>query len=476
MKRITCYLLMLLYAAAVFGNDRGVEIPDVFSDNMILQREAVVPVWGRAEDGTKVSVTFAGLTKKTKAKDGVWRVEFPPMEANKTPQTMRVSASDGFKKEIRNVLIGDVWLASGQSNMEMNLAGVKEGEEAIAASENPMLRLFKVPRSLENEDWPVGTSWQEANPQSTPPQSAVGYFFVQELQEELDIPIGLLNCSYGGTVTETWCSPEVLKASYPEWEAWEKARLQDPEHSKRNTSSFLYNRMVKSVLPFQVKGFIWYQGEGNAGRPEEQKELFPAMVNDWRKSWGNKELPFYFVQLARYDRANWHRFRDAQREIADNLPHSYLAVTIDLSKDWSIDNHPIHPNTKKPIGHRLALAALANVYGKDMVYSGPVVKEMEVESGRAILSFNHMGSGLRTLDGKRLRGFYISEDGENFVEAEAKIAGKTITVSDERVRAPVAVRYGAEDDMGKEDLSVNLSNAEGLPASPFTIRLGYKLE
>ncbi len=474
MKRITIHVLMLLYASTLFGNDRGVEMPDVFSDNMIIQRETVVPVWGRAEDGTKVSVSFAGLTKKTKAKDGVWRVEFPPMEANKVAQTMTVSASTGFEKEINNVLIGDVWFASGQSNMEMNLAGVKEGEEAIAASENPMLRLFKVPRSLENEDWPVGTSWQEANPQSRPPQSAVGYFFVQELQEELDIPIGLLNCSYGGTVTETWCSPEVLKASYPEWEAWEKARLQDPEHSKRNTSSFLYNRMVKSVHPFPVKGFIWYQGSANAGRAEEQKKLFPAMVTDWRKSWGNEKLPFYFVQLPRFDRANWHKFRNAQREIAEDLPNSYLAVTIDLSKHWNIDNHPIHPTTKKPIGHRLALAALAKVYGKDIVYSGPMVKELKVESDKAILSFNHIGSGLQALDGKRLRGFYISADGEKFVEAIAEITNNTVTVLDERVKTPVAVRYGSEDDMGKEDLNVNLGNAEGLPASPFTIRVGYK--
>ena len=471
MKRITCYLLMLLYASGAFGNARGVEMPDVFSDNMILQRETVVPVWGRAEDGTKVSVSFAGITKKAKAKEGVWRVEFPPMEANKIPQTMMVSASGGFEKEFRNVLIGDVWFASGQSNMEFSLHMVNGGAEAISASENPMLRLFKVPRILEEKDWPLGTSWHEANPESTPPQSAVGYFFAQELQKELDIPIGLLNCSYGGTVTETWCSPEVLKASFPEWEAWEKARLQDPEHPKQNTSSFLYNRMVKSVLPFPVKGFIWYQGEGNAGRPEEQKKLFPAMVNDWRKSWGNEELPFYFVQLARYERANWHKFRDAQREIAENLPHSYLAVTIDLSKDWNIDNHPIHPTTKKPIGHRLALAALANVYGKEMVYSGPVVKEMEVETDIAILSFNHIGSRLQALDGKRLRGFYISDDGENFVEAEAKISGSTVSVSGERVRAPVAVRYGAEEDMGAEDLNVNLGNAEGLPASPFTMVL-----
>ena len=184
LKYSQALLLMLLLAACFFENAKAVEMPDVFSDNMILQREATIPVWGRAEDGTNISVSFGGITKKTKAKEGVWRVEFPPMEANKIPQSMTVSATDGFEKEFKNILIGDVWFASGQSNMEMHLGGAKEGEKAIAASENPTIRLFKVPHILEEKDWPVGTTWHEANPQSTPPQSAVGYFFVHELQEE----------------------------------------------------------------------------------------------------------------------------------------------------------------------------------------------------------------------------------------------------------------------------------------------------
>ena len=464
-------LLMLIFAFIVFENAKAVEMPDVFSDHMILQREATIPVWGSAENGTKISVSFAGITKTTTAKDGVWRVQFAPMEANKIPQTMTVSATDGFEKEFKNILIGDVWFASGQSNMEMHLGGTKAGKKAIAASENPMVRLFKVPHILEEKDWPVGTTWYEANPQSTPSRSAVGYFFINELQQELDIPVGLLDCSYGGTVTETWCSPEVLSAGYPVWEAFEPMAIKDPNWNKRNTSSYLYNRMIKSVMPFPVKGFIWYQGEANAERAEEQKKLFPAMVNDWRKSWGDETLPFYFVQVARYERANWHEFRNAQREIAETLPHSYLAVTIDLSKDWYQDNHPIHPATKKPIGHRLALAALANVYGKDIVYSGPMVKEMTVKSGKAILSFEHIGGGLKTLDDKRLRGFYISADGENFVEAVAEIKKNTVVVSDKRVKKPIAVRYAAEDDLGIEGIHVNLGNTDGLPASPFTITL-----
>jgi len=444
-------------------------MPDVFSGDMILQRGVPVPVWGQAEDGTVVTVSFDGYDLESTARDGKWRVVFPPMKASKTPRTMAVSASNGYQRTFGNVLVGDVWLASGQSNMEMMLSEAKGGKEAIAASRNPMLRLFKVPRCLENTVAPVGTTWKESNPQSAPPQSAVGYFFVRELQKKLDIPVGLLNCSYGGTVTETWCSPEVMARGWPDWEATEKRYLQNPAHPRRNTSSHLHNRMLKTVMPFPVKGFIWYQGEGNAWRAEEQKRLFPAMVRNWRRSWGNDELPFYIVQLARYEAADWHAFRCAQLDVWKNTPDTYMACTIDLSKEPG--NHPIHPKTKAPIGHRLALAARANVYGEEeLVYSGPVIRSMKVEGSVAVLAFGHLGSGLIASDNQPLRGFYISADGESFSAAEARIKGETVIVSSSTVPNPVAVRYGAEADMGKKELDVNLANREGLPASPFTVR------
>ncbi|VGO21968.1 sialate O-acetylesterase [Pontiella sulfatireligans] len=448
-------------------------VPDVFSDNMILQRNAPIPVWGWADDGTVVTVTFAGYDLDSTARDGKWQVVFPPMKANKTPQTMTVSTDSNIPTlQYSNILVGDVWLASGQSNMEMMLKEEKGGAEAVSASENPLLRLFKVPRCLESTVAPVGTTWSESNPGSSAGQSAVGYFFVSELQEELDIPVGLLQCAYGGTVTETWCSPEVLEQGWPDWELFEENALRNPEWPRRNTSSELYNRMLKTVMPFPVKGFIWYQGEGNASRAEEQKALFPNMVADWRKSWGNDELPFYIVQLARYEAADWHEFRCAQLDVWKNTPDSYMAVTIDLSKDWNADNHPIHPSTKAPIGHRLALAARATVYGEtDLVYSGPIIRSMEVKNEAMVLSFDHIGSGLIASDNQPLRGFYISADGERFVEASAEIKGDTVIVQSSNVRNPVAVRYGAEVDMDKEALDVNLANQEMLPASPFTVNL-----
>ncbi|VGO21985.1 sialate O-acetylesterase [Pontiella sulfatireligans] len=452
-----------------------VTLPDVFSDNMILQRDVPVPVWGEAESGTQMTVSFGGYDLDCTARDGKWRVVFPPMPASSKPRKLQISSFE-FQVSFTNILIGDIWLASGQSNMEYYLCKAKGGKEAIANSKNPMLRLFKVRREIpRSPQIALSTGhWEEAGPDSvvTKFATAVGYSFVRELQEALDIPIGLINCSYGGTVTETWCSPDVLEQGWPEWEAQEEKNRQNPKSMKVNASSHLYERMLKTVIPFPVKGFIWYQGSANIGRFEEQKSLLPAMVDDWRKSWGNDELPFFFVQLPRFEQQNWHVFRNAQLNILKNNPNTFMAVTIDLSREYDDGNHPIHPNDKAPVGHRLALAARANVYGEtDLVYTGPVIQSMQVKKGAAVLSFDHTGSGLIASDNQALRGFYISADGETFVEADAQIKGVTVVVHSSTVRNPIAVRYGADLDMGKETLDVNLANKEQLPASPFTVHL-----
>lgn len=471
-------------AKAVGEPEQPWALPDVFSDNMILQRNAQIPVWGTAIDGTVVTVTFAGHNRETTARNRKWKVIFPAMKANKKPQVMTVVArhkSEIINREFNNILIGDVWLASGQSNMAYPLFKEKHGKETLATSKNPLLRFFKVRREIpfSADSLPSSGHWEEAAPDSivTKCTTAVGYHFARELQEKVDIPIGLINCSYGGTVTETWCSPEVLSQDYPLWDKHEENMRKNPNSMKVNRSAHLYERMLKTVIPFPVKGFIWYQGSANTGRYEEQKRLLPAMANDWRKSWGNDELPFYFVQLPRFETQNWHVFREAQLDIWKNNPNTFMAVAIDISKEYDDNNNPIHPNTKAPIGHRLALAARANVYGEtDLVYSGPVIKSMKVKNGTAILSFDHMGSGLIASDRMPLRGFYISEGGETFVAAEARIKGDTVVVSATTVQKPVAVRYGADLDMGKEKLDVNLANKEKLPASPFTIRTGGRVK
>ena len=451
-------------------------LPDVFSSDMVLQREAMIPVWGLAEDGTKITVTFAGKTKTTRAKAGKWEVVFHPMKANTQPQQMTIMGSDGYKKVLSNILIGDIYLAAGQSNMEMKLREVVEGEEAIRDSHNPMLRLFTVKKSLLNSVPPVGTVWKISAPDSSAKISAVAYFFANEIQKKTGIPIGIIQCAFTATVTETWTGPSVLKAGFPKWENYLSAARKNPNYPRQNTPSRLYNRMLTTVMPFSLKGFLWYQGEGNNSRPEEQKKLFPLMMEDWRQQFRNENLPVFFVQLPRYENKNWHAFRCAQLEISKTLPNSFLAITIDLPRDWDLGDgksvrHPVHPATKKAIGHRLALLARANLYHEeDLVYSGPVVEQMTVNSGRAVLTFSHVGGGLIALDSKPLRGFYISFDGENFEKAEAKILGDTVTVLAESVTAPVAVRYASGGDMGLTDLDVNLGNTAGLPASPFTIK------
>lgn len=446
----------------------GFFIPEVFSDNMVLQRDTPVPVWGWAEDGTVVTVSFYNYDLQATARNGEWKVILPPMPASAEPRKMTIQSSSHPTIHYSNILIGDVWLASGQSNMEMQLGAVKGGQEAVAQSANLLLRLFTVSKMLETKAPPVGDSWTVSGPDTSASMSAVAWFFAKEIQETQDVPVGLINCSYGGTVTETWCSPEVMSQSWPDWKRWSDQMRDNPKSLVRNTTpSYLYNRMLKTVMPFAVKGFLWYQGEGNAGRAEEQKRLLPAMIQDWRKSWGDESLPFYFVQLARYEAADWHAFRCAQLDIWTNTPNTFMAVTIDLSKEPG--NHPIHPKAKAPIGHRLALAARAHVYGEtNLVYSGPVIRGIKAEADKAVLSFDHIGSGLVAADGKSLRGFYISVDGKAFVPVTAEIVDNTVIVSFSNVRTPVAVRYGAELDMGKENLDVNLANQEGLPASPFT--------
>jgi len=450
----------------------GFFIPEVFSDNMVLQRDIPVPVWGWAEDGSIVTVSFNNYDLQATARDGQWRVIFPPMPASVESRALTVVANHQsaiINRQFTNVLVGDVWLASGQSNMAMQLGAAEGGQEAIAQSANPLLRLFTASRKLETQEPPVGDAWKVSGPDTSADMSAVAWFFAKEIQQTQGIPVGLIHCSYGGTVTETWCSPEVMSQSWPAWERWAQQMRSNTNAPARNVNaSYLYNRMVKTVMPFAVRGFLWYQGEGNAGRSEEQKRLLPAMIQDWRKSWGDESLPFYFVQLARYEAADWHEFRCAQLDVWTNTPNTFMAVTIDLSKEPG--NHPIHPKAKAPIGHRLALAARATVYGEtNLVYSGPVIRSMQAENDKAILSFDHIGSGLVAADGKPLRGFYISADGEAFVPGAAEIADNTVIISSSNVRTPVAVRYGAEADMGKENLDINLGNREGLPASPFTI-------
>jgi sialate O-acetylesterase len=437
------------------------------------------------------------------------------MPASAEPREMVITSSvQNQQSKIQNVFVGEVWICSGQSNMAMTLGGCDNAQEVIAKSADPMLRLFTVPR--EPSDTPLGdiksqaqTSaspvepWPAAGPTTVPGFSAVGYFFGRDLRKALNVPVGIINSSVGGTPAEAWTSMETLKsdsafkvgldayaqvvAKYPEAkkkyeealakfdQEAAKARAEKkpvdmrkrpripygPESPQRPAG--LYNGMIAPLQPYAIRGALWYQGEGNAGRAYQYRRLLPAMIKCWRKAWGQGDFTFLVVQLAPYMKINtepeesgWAELREAQLLTSLKVRKCGLAVITDAG-----DPNNIHPTKKEPAGARLALAARAIAYGEKIVYSGPLYRSMKIEGNKAILSFKDIGGGL-VAQGGELKGFTLCGPDKKFVNARAEIQGDTVVVSSPQVERPVAVRYGWANCP-----VVNLFNKEGLPASPF---------
>ncbi len=430
----------------------AVQLHGLFTDGMVLQQGMKVPVWGQAEAGEKVVVSFQGQECPTKAEaDGKWLVHLNPLKAG-GPFTLTVQGSNSI--QMQNVLVGEVWVASGQSNMEWSVNASRNPKEAIANSKNPQLRLFQVPKipaAAPQSDFNTSKgkpSWRESGPATIGPFSAVGYFFAKYLQEKRQVPVGIIHCSWGGTAAERWTSKETF-AAYPELKA--------------SKGSDLYNGMIKPLVPFAIRGAIWYQGESNAGRAYQYRTLFPAMIKNWRDDWKQGDFPFLFVQLAPYMKietepkeSTWAELREAQLMTSQNVPHTAQVVITDLG-----DEKDIHPKDKDPVGLRLALCALALAHKEPVVYSGPVYADMKVEDKKVVLGFKHLGGGL-VVKGDKLTGFTIAGKDRKFVNAEAVIAGDKVVVSSPAVAEPVAVRYGWANYP-----VVNLYNREGLPATPF---------
>lgn len=442
----------------------------IFSDHMVLQREASVPIWGKGKDGSTVQVEFDNQKKTAQVKNGRWEVALDPMPANSVGQTLRLT--DG-KEELsfQDVVVGDVWLATGQSNMQFRLGGSQAAKEEIPKSANPNLRFFITPFNLTAEAPDLPALWKVSSPQTSHALSAVGYIFGQEIQRASDLPIGIVQCAYGGSRAEAWASPAVMAEGWPAYEKYLQSRpLGFVETHPQIKPSIVYDRMLSRLFPLAVKGTIWYQGEGNSGNPKEYQQLFPAVMAGFRERFRNPEMPFYFVQLARLEKANWAPIRQAQLEVWKKVPHTFMAVTIDLPRDFNKGDNPIHPNVKKPIGERLARAARHHLYGeKDLVPSGPKLAEVTQDNGKTSLRFDYAGEGLQTLDGQELRGLYGGAKGQ-------KLKPLTVTLQKDRIlidhtanglTALHQIRYGSELDMGLTELDVNLSNSEGLPASPF---------
>ena len=470
-----------------------VSLPGVFGDHMVLQRGMKSPVWGTADPGEKVTVSIDGKSSRTTTgKDGHWMVKLKKMKAG-GPYQLIVSGKNTVT--FRDVMVGEVWVCSGQSNMWWTVERLKNADDHISPADFPEIRLLEVSRISKNEpqyDFQgKKPEWVRCSPEAVVKFSAVALFFGRKLHNELDVPIGLLHSSWGGSVAEAWTSHETLNAdsqlrpliedldslkSVPDerkkhiqslwaeyWKAYSKKTSlpEMPPHIRwsgsRDYPSGLYNAMLTPMIPYGIKGAIWYQGESNVGRSHQYRTLFPAMIKDWRKLWKQGKFPFLFVQLANYNDVwgNWPELREAQT-MTLKLPNTAMAVTVDIGNP---DN--IHPNNKWDVGERLALGALHTAYGRDNVYSGPMYKSMKREGRTIRLKFNHIADGL-SVKGSRLTGFIIAGKNRKFHDAQAVIDGNEVVVSGSGVTSPVAVRYGWEDSP-----KCNLFNTAGLPASPF---------
>lgn len=473
----------------------------LFAPHVVLQRGMPIPVWGKADPGENVTVAIDGATVSAVADTaGHWIVRLPARPAG-GPFTLTLAGKNRIVLE--DVWVGEVWLASGQSNMErqLGLRGNQQPlvnwENEVASADYPQIRHFAVDRKLEDTpQTETKGKWDVCTPLTAPNFTAVGYYFARDLHRELHVAVGIIHSSWGGTPAESWTSREAIAANAPELIAaqataeseypaklaayqaaeptllatWNEQVTQakaagKPEPGKPSPPAdplktpkrpaCLYNGMIRPLQPFAIRGVLWYQGESNSGSAAKYRVILSTLIKDWRAQWATPDLPFLIVQIAPY-RSIPPELREAQLLTCRSTPHTALIVTTDVG-----DANDIHPNRKEPVGARLALAARTIVYGQKIVSSGPVFTGFTAEGSRAVLRFTELGGGLVAKDGP-LRGFTVSGDGKLFVPAEAAIVGDTVVLTAANVTTPVAVRYGWSNVP-----DVNLVNAAGLPASPF---------
>jgi sialate O-acetylesterase len=496
-------ILWFNFAATVLAFTARAELTlaPVFQDHAILQREKPLPIWGRAKAGEKITVTFHEQTVSATADEtGRWIVYFEPLPASADAAELVVKGEETIV--VKDVLIGDVWIASGQSNTEWQVGSLHDDEKQIAAIDLPFLRQLRIAHVVAGEpaETVATTGWQLASPSTVGGFSAVGYFFGRELQRKLGVPVGIIHSSWGGTDIASWMSetarrstsvsaaidarweqamsewtPERI-ARYPAnleaWQAVENAsktagtkNLQPRPRTPATLDSpgrpgGLFNGMIAPLQPAAIRGFIWYQGESNVSRPAEYAELFPAMIRAWRANWGDDALPFYFVQLPNYAAGNprgreWARLREAQMRALE-LPATAMAVTIDIG-----DPDDLHPTRKMEIGRRLALAAKAQAYGIPGDYSGPLFDHATREGTAMRIRFHHAASGL-VAHNRPVQVLEIAGPDHVFHVGTGRIDRDTLVVSSPDVSEPVAVRYAWSNAP-----EANLYNGAGLPAAPF---------
>lgn len=484
----------------------------VFSDSMVLQQGVSVPVWGTADVGASVTVTLASQRKHTQADgNGKWAVTFDALMADVAPRELNVSTGENTIV-IHDILVGEVWVAAGQSNMEWPLVNEAHANTELPIADHPQLRLYNlnyagqgyfakpydsdVLQRLTPGKFYQG-KWQLCTSQSAQEFSAVGYYFGQELHQSLKVPVGVIHLAVGGSPAEAWIRPEALskdeelaalvKGNWIENESQEpwcrqrgrenlaiaiKNNLDSP-HDERGRNhpfkpGFLWNAGIAQLTPFPIRGVIWYQGESNSldiRRVQQHERLFPLLVNDWRTQWGIGEFPFLYCQLSSigtekgYKSQYWPEFRDSQRRMLAQLPNTGMAVTSDLGH-----HSDVHPRNKRDVGHRLAMWALARTYDQKVPYSGPLATSARRDGTKLVVTFDHTDQRLRTRNDQSVIGFEIAGDDGLFQPAEVELGEGTATLWCKSIGVPMHVRYGWQPYS-----SGNLVNGMGLPASTFQI-------
>jgi sialate O-acetylesterase len=457
--RLLIFVLSLAIGGWSSAAGAAVKLPSVIGSDMVLQQESSLPIWGWADKGEEVTVSIAGQSVSSKADaEGRWEVKLAKLEAtpDEKPLEMTVKGASGDTVTLKNILVGEVWVCSGQSNMEMGIGAAKDGQAEIKAADYPRIRLFSVPHlNAPTPQKDIKSAWKVCSPSTAGAAgwggfSAAAYYFGRDLQKSLKVPVGLIFTAVGGTPAEQWTSKKALEAE-PTLKGM----------AGQGGNSTLYNGMIAPLVPFAIRGAIWYQGEANVGRAAQYQVLLPAMIRNWRSDWAQGDFPFGIVQIAPYnyggDGLACAELWEAELKTAATVPNTGIALTMDIG-----EVKDIHPKNKQDVGHRLALWALATVYGQKVVYSGPIYKSMKVDGNKVEISFDHVGGGLKSRDDKPLDEFTVAGPDGKFHAAKAEIEGSTVAVSSDAVSNPVAVRFAF-----RGTAQPNLENKEGLPAAPF---------
>ncbi len=483
-------LLALLFVSITANAQAALKLPNIFTDHMVVQQNIPIKVWGWTNPNQDVSFEFAGQTTAVKANsEGRFDASLPAVKADGKSHTLTIKADDTVT--INDVVIGEVWICSGQSNMQWTVNQSNDADLERLAGKNPNIRMINFPQT--GSQTPIEShpdrKWMICTQEDVGKFSAVGYFFARQLQQTTDLPIGMINNAWGGSACEAWINRDVLNADEqykPLMERWQgmesqfealSAKAERTDEEKKTFENLkrqmtgnqrpanIYNGVLKSHLGYGIRGAIWYQGESNAGRAYQYRELFPLMISNWRKEWGQGDFPFYWVQLADFKEekaepaeSDWAELREAQTMTMAKLPHTGQAVIVDIG-----EGKDIHPMNKVDVGRRLARWALANEYGIQVPFRSPQYKSMEVKGGSIELTFDYVDGGWRPFDVREPVGFAIAGEDRKFVWAQAKInENGTISVSSSAVSNPVAVRYAWADNP-----VCNMFSKAGLPLTPF---------